>query len=263
MTRSAQILASPLPAQLLAQRKECFTIALLLYQTIGIQTSVKSPFLAAGTGRGAVLDTIDNPLNNVRYLLSQFAIISKLKTEQARLQAIEAIVNWRHHGESAHFYDDLGNVLEQPHLVPGPGPVQDPSYYYSALSSFQEGVLSTLPPYPKTWYDWAETFYDTPLELFYPRINGLLSYDLRVVYPIGVPHVPMRLVAQYGSRSNPFLVHDWLLRPNPIVVLNFTLPSSASAEDSLRLTWTANLTVLDGGNGRGCQVAEVWLLGLV
>lgn len=184
----------------------------------------------------------------MRYLLAQFAVISKLKTEPERLQAIEAIVNWRHHhhgNHANHFYDDLGNVLDQPHLVPGVGPAKDPSYYFSALSSFQEGLLSTLPPYPKTWYaqfccrccieslivryDWAETFYDTPLVMFYPRINGLLSYDLRVVYPVGVSQVPMRLVAQYGSRSNQFLVHDWLMRPNPIVVLNFTLPSSTHA----------------------------------
>jgi hypothetical protein len=45
--RSLKILATTLPSHLLAQRKECFTVALLMYQSIGIQTSVKPPFLAA------------------------------------------------------------------------------------------------------------------------------------------------------------------------------------------------------------------------
>ena len=77
------------------------------------------------------------------------------------------------------FYDDLGNIAAQPHLVLGPGPEADPSFYVSALSSSQEPYNSTevclfawfgcYQPFafqagtlrPVSWLDWAETFYDS------------------------------------------------------------------------------------------------------
>ena len=47
------------------------------------------------------------------------------------------------------------------------------------------------------------------------------------------------------------------MRPWPPAPQNFTLPRAATSSGELRLTWTREAGL--GGNGRGCQVAEVML----
>jgi hypothetical protein len=40
--------------------------------------------------------------------------------------------------------------------------------------------------------------------------------------------------------------------------LEFDIPAEATLDGGLTLTWSQEAGV--GGNGRGCQVAEVWLM---
>jgi hypothetical protein len=47
------------------------------------------------------------------------------------------------------------------------------------------------------------------------------------------------------------------MRPWPPAPQTFTLSRAATASGELRLTWTREAGL--GGNGRGCQVAEVML----
>jgi hypothetical protein len=49
-----------------------------------------------------------------------------------------------------------------------------------------------------------------------------------------------------------------MTKPSPIQPLEFDLPTEATANGELTLTWTREPGL--GGNGRGCQVAEVWLI---
>ncbi len=62
----------------------------------------------------------------------------------------------------------------------------------------------------------------------------------------------MRLLADDAE------VHPWLAKPNPVVPLEFALPPASTADGRLTLTWNAEPG--RGGNGRACQVAEVWLI---
>jgi hypothetical protein len=46
--------------------------------------------------------------------------------------------------------------------------------------------------------------------------------------------------------------------PNPPVPVEFDVPSQATADGTLTLTWRQEPG--KGTNGQGCQVAEVWLI---
>jgi hypothetical protein len=110
-------------------------------------------YRAYGIGRGASLDTIDNPLNNRRYLLQQFDVIRGISDETTRLLRLNAIVTWTN-VRDGEYYDDMGHVDRQPHLVYGPmTPEEDPQFVTLPLSTaFQEPFnISTVPIYPITW----------------------------------------------------------------------------------------------------------------
>ncbi|HZN58019.1 MAG TPA: hypothetical protein VFD71_08090, partial [Planctomycetota bacterium] len=53
-------------------------------------------------------------------------------------------------------------------------------------------------------------------------------------------------------------VHGLIAKPRPLRRLEFDLPADAAASGELILRWRAEPGL--GGNGRGCQVSEVWLL---
>jgi hypothetical protein len=53
-------------------------------------------------------------------------------------------------------------------------------------------------------------------------------------------------------------IHPLINKPLPIRPLEFDIPSDATRKGVLILKWFRELGL--GGNGRGCQVAEVWLI---
>jgi hypothetical protein len=95
-----------------------------LFHSIGLQTSVKKYF-AIGEERGAVLDFVDDPLNNRWWLEDQFKVIRALKSEDEKNRRLIQLATWEHPGPGS-FYDNLGNIAKSPHVVhccPGNGPV--------------------------------------------------------------------------------------------------------------------------------------------
>lgn len=114
-------------------RIQSFNYAKILFDSVGMQFSV-SLYFAAFLGRGDSLDTIDNNLNNIAFLLASFANISIIPSEPARVTALNSIVNWKHPtGDRNSFYDNLGDLSEQPHLLYGEGFEKDPMFYRSTL----------------------------------------------------------------------------------------------------------------------------------
>jgi hypothetical protein len=233
-------------------RKQTFAIADDLYHSIGMQLSVKL-YHASGLGRGASLDSIDVPLNNIRYLTQQFSAIKQMGTESSRLAAIRALVDWQEPVPGA-LYDNLGSILQEPHLVKGVGAADDPSFYVSSLDSFVSAFnVSTEPILPYSWYSWAESFYDSSLSLHYTGLDPTLCYSLRVVFGYGVKDAKMRLIAN-GSK----LVHDYMAKPYPPAPVTIHLLHELTSTGTLDLAW--NQLPGDGGNGRGCQLSETWLI---
>jgi hypothetical protein len=233
-------------------RAACFAVAADLYASIGMQLSV--PLYAAWSiGRGASLDTIDNPLSNAPFLLQQFGVIATLPTEPQRLAALLALVNWRNPTGDA-LYDNLGDIAQQPHLVTGAGFARDPAFYASALVGFAEPFnASAEPVWPFAWYSWAGSFYDEPLSLHYVGLDASAGpYTLQFVFGYGNPGALMQLVA-----DDNYTVHGFIAKPQPPARLSFELPAALTADGELTLTWS--VPPGGGGDGQGCQISEVWL----
>jgi hypothetical protein len=245
MARAEAILNNPAgPAP--ALRARIFELAEALYQSVRMQLSVPR-YKAIAVGRGANLDTLDMPLNSRAWLAARFAEIRKETGENARLQAVGEIVEWTNPGPGG-FYDDLGKTTRQPHLVRGAGFDADPAFLRSALIGFSQGAAAR-----SSWWDHAESLNDAPLEMRYTDLDPKAAYRIRIVYAGDASRVKLRLTA--GGAE----VHPWIEKPLPFRPVEFDIPAGAvTAAGELHLSFTREPGL--GGNGRGCQVAEVWLM---
>ena len=244
-----QALTDP-PAQW--ARARVFEMAEALFQSIRMQLSVPR-YKGEAPERGANLDMIDMPMNSRGWMVARFAEIRKMADEQERLRALDEIVNWTNPGPGG-FYDDLGNLTAQPHLVRGLGFEEDPAYYGSSLVGFGiRGLGGSFLQYRRSWWDHAETLYEQPLEMRYRDLDPKAQYKVRVVYAGDSIRPKIRLVAN-GSVE----IHPLLARPVPFRPLEFDIPREATANGELRLQWYRESGL--GDAGRGTQVAEVWLV---
>jgi hypothetical protein len=227
-------------------RARVHELAEALYQSIRMQLNVER-YKAIAVGRGANLDTIDVPLNNRRWLKQRFAELRRLDGESERLKGIEAILNWTNPGPGG-FYDDLGNPACQPHLVRGQGFAKDPAFWQSSLVGFHY-----LPEWRLSWCTHAESLFDAPLQMRYRDLDSTAQYKIRVVYAGDNYRGRVRLLANDNTE-----IHPLQLKPFPVRPVEFDIPKSATAKGELTLTWYQEPG--RGGGGRGCQVAEVWLI---
>jgi hypothetical protein len=227
------------------RRARVHELAEALFQSIRMQLSV-GRYRAIAVGRGANLDTIDVPLNDRVWLESQLAGVRRRDREDDRLRDIAAILGRTDPGPGG-FYDDLGDPAHQPHLVRGPGFPDDPDFRRSALVG-----VALRPGWPLAWGTNAQSLYDTPLELRYCDLDPSARYRVRVVYAGDNFRTRIRLDADGAE------VHPPIDKPDPVRPLEFDVPAAATSDGVLTLTWAADPG--RGGNGRGCQVAEVWLL---
>jgi hypothetical protein len=226
-------------------RARCYELAEALFQSIRMQLSVER-YQAIAVDRGATLDTIDQPLNNRVWLQAHLAEIRKLESEPERLRAVDGLVNWTNPGPGG-FYDDLGNLSRQPHLVRGAGFTADPAFLESSLLGFRYA-----PDARSSWWDYAEALHENPLRMHYGDLDPTAQYRLRVVYAGDSPTRKIRLTA--GGIE----VHPLLEKPRPVRPLEFDIPREATRKGELDLAWNREANL--GGNGRGAQVAEVWLI---
>jgi hypothetical protein len=226
-------------------RARVFELAEALFQSIRMQLSVER-YQAISVDRGANLDTIDMPLNNRAWLRQR---LSELRphAEADRLKGIDAILHWDDPGPGG-FYDDLGNLARQPHLDRGLGFAGDPGFWQSPRVSFGYSPGRRL-----SWCRHAESLYDAPLVLRYSDLDRDAQYKVRVVYAGESNRARIRLTANDGVEIHPLIPKERPIRP-----VEFDIPKSATAGGKLKLSWSAEPG--RGGNGRGCQVAEVWLM---
>ncbi len=224
-------------------RARVFELAEALYQSIRMQLSVER-YQAIAVERGANLDSIDAPLNNRLWLKQRFAELRQRPQEPDRLQGIEEIVRWTDPGPGG-FYDEPGNPARRDHLLTDLDFERDPGTYRSARIGFS-GTPGRF-----AWARHVETLYDTPLQMRYTGLDPQAAYRIRIVYGGGDIR-KIRLVA-----GEDLEVHPYIAKPAPPRPLEFDIPLAASTGGELLLSWSREPGL--GGNGRGCQVCEVWL----
>jgi len=249
------LLTTPVPQP--PENARIFTLAEALFQTIGMQLSVEK-YKAIAADRGASLDTLNYPLNNRAWLRFQFKKIRGLATDDERKKAIQQIVHWTDPRPGG-FYDDLGNPARQPHFVRGTGFENDPGSMVSPRVDSEEDLVFDEPgetagvPRRISWMDHVESLYDSPLQMHYSDLDSQARYKLRVVYGGDNFKRKIRLVA-----NNSIEIHPLRSKPYPMEPIEFSLPAEATKSGKLDLTWTGEPGL--GGNGRSCQVSEVWLI---
>ncbi|MBI3118635.1 MAG: hypothetical protein HYZ00_08110, partial [Candidatus Hydrogenedentes bacterium] len=230
-------------------RKEIEVLGKQLFKSIGYQLSIKPPYLASNAERGAVLDYLDQPLNERSWIEARLTEIEK-EDDPAKQQAmIREIVDWENPGPGG-AYDDLGNIRKQPHLVRQMPIEQDPGGLCSPRVDFGEPMnrrTLELTDARLSWMDVAETLYATPLQVRYEGLDPNAQYRLRATYT-GRYKASLRLTA-----DGQYEIHPVLPQPTPVKPVEFTIPKAATADGVLDLEWRRE-------SGRGCQVSELWLL---
>jgi hypothetical protein len=246
----------------------------MLLRSIGYQLSVREPYRAKNPERGAMLDWLDQPVDDRPWLEQRFRQILANSDHEAQLQALDDIVHWTDPGPGG-YYDNLGAVGEFAHVEYQQTWKQDPSghhaprvafaYYQADRSVGQDTPANfqpanaTLDRRPKedgalarqelrmSWQSQIATHYGTPLRMRYEGLDPNARYRLKVTYA-GRYRPTMTL-----SANNATTIHGRLKQPTPIWPVEYPLPRSATQKGRLELEW--NLI-----EGRGCMVAEVWLM---
>ena len=231
-----------------ALRTRISELGYALLQSIRQQLAVER-FQGEAVDRGSPLDTVDHPVTDGPYFLKQLRKMSSIEDQEEKIEAIRALLNRTNPGPGG-FYDELGNITNRPHLV-----IENAQGDFDFRRSPHVGT--NYPDHyganaPMAWKHWAESLYEAPLKMHYTGLDPNVDYSLQVVISGDSRGVKTRLVAN-GSVE----IHPLQMRPWPPAPQNFTLPRAATSSGELRLTWTREAGF--GGNGRGCQVAEVML----
>lgn len=226
-------------------RARTFELAEALFQSVRMQLSVPR-YQAIAVRRGANLDLIDFPLSDGPWLLARMREISALPKEAERVARIDEMLDWTNPGPGG-FYDDLGNTGAQPHLVHRTPYAEDPAFLTTPYVgfSFDPGErISSL--------TFAQTLNETPLEMHYDDLDPSARYRVRVVYG-NEEKAQIRMMA-----DDAFEIQPMQRKPMDLKPVEFHIPAAATADGKLTLQWTRPAGLR--GNGRGVQVAEVWLI---
>jgi hypothetical protein len=228
-------------------RQRVFELAEALFQSIRMQLSVDRYF-AINAGRGGNLDFIDYfPLNNRGWMEIQFDRISGLATEEERLAGIGMVLDWENPGPGG-FYTDMGNLNNQPQLVPGQSYQDDPAFYHSPFGGWR--AREPQLQWRTSWRRYIHTLFNHPLQMHYADLDKNARYKIKITYLRG----PVQLMA-----GDDLMVHDYIeVVPFAVEIHEFDIPGEATRDGNLTLTW--HMEPARGSTGRGNKVAEVWLI---
>ncbi len=257
-------------------RKGIEDLGPMLLKSIGYQLSVNEPYKAANPERGAMLDWLDQPVNDRPWLEQRFDAILAMDDPAAQSAAVDEILHWTDPGPGG-FYDNLGTLGEFKHVVYRQTWEQDPMAACSPRVAFPlykadhktvteaRGALEEAnasfkseaqrgAPAPATrqelrmsWQSTIATQFGTPLKMHYEGLDPNATYALKVTYA-GRYKPTMTL-----TLNDMFSIHGPLKQPEPIWPIEYYVPRAATKSGTLDLEW-------DLVEGRGCMVAEVWLI---
>ena len=227
-------------------RARCLTLADRLRAGIGIQMSVERHG-AVRKDRGAIIDSIDDPLNDAPYLLDQMQQARQLAGEAERLKAIETILNRTNPGPGG-FYDDFGSEASLRRVVAPPRDWDsDPGTLKSILRGFpglrwQDRGHAV----PLAWSSDLTSLFDQPISVRYENLDPEASYRIRVAH--GRPRGPRPRLEADGH-----LLYDFA-EASDAAPVESPVPIEATRDGEVIFTWTPSPL------SRRTTVAEVWLM---
>jgi hypothetical protein len=111
------------------------------------------------------------------------------------------------------------------------------------------------------WHRYAQTYGAAPLALTYSDLEPTAQYRFRVVYSYqGWAGWPLSSLTATGADGASALLHGFQKAPNPMGPLEFDVPRAATAGGSVTIQCQQPEGSAQNGNGRGCQISEVWLV---
>lgn len=204
-----------------------------LFRSIGLQTSVEK-YHASGAERGAVLDFVDQPLNNRWWLEDEFAKIRRMPDEASRVARLRELAAWENPGPGS-FYDDIGNIAKSPRVVRNDGDEDDPLFWWWD-SGKSRARLS-----------WQVTAW--PQAVAYEGLDAAGTYVVRTT---GYGQALLRID---GERVAPAIDGREMAE-----FKEFPVPAASLRDGKLTLTWD-KATGEEHLNWRQhSRLAEVWLL---
>ncbi len=242
-----RVMVEPTGARLQARVRE---LGEALFQSIQMQLAVDR-YRGEAVNRAANLETLETPVTDAAWLRMQIIAVRKLSSANEQVLAVKKLLTRTDPGPDG-FYDELGNPSNRPHLILGPGSVEDPEFRASALTGFSYPDRFGANA-PIAWKRWAESLFDAPLRMQYKDLDPRAQYRIRIVYSGDGRRIRIRLTANDKYEIHPLLERSW--PPQPV---EFDVPREATATGDLHLAWTREQGL--GGNGRGCQVSEVWMI---
>lgn len=204
-----------------------------LWQSIGLQTSV-GKYHASGAERGAVLDFLDNPLNNRWWIEDEFARLRTLPNEAAKVKRLRELAAWENPGPGS-FYDDLGNIARMPRVVRGAGDDHDPLYWW-----WDQGKS-------RARLSWQVTMW--PESMVY---EGL---DPKGAYLVKTSGYGKALLKIDGTRVQPAVDGREMTE-----FKEFPVPADCLVDGRLELTWDKAGDEAHVNWRQQSRLAEVWLL---
>lgn len=209
---------------------------------------------------------IDGPvLSDTVFLRSSLTNVSaEVDSVQHRCAALSALVGWEDPGAGG-FYDQLGGLPRSPRLDSGFGVAADPQFSFAPMIQFDEDYTRwpmTMDNAPQrvAWHRYAQTYGDHPLVLGYDGLDTTANYTFSVVYAFaGFGRRPKSSLTAIGTGGQSALLHDFMEAPQPTQRISFAIPAAVTRGGELQVECHQPAGICQNGNGRGCQIAEVWL----
>jgi hypothetical protein len=207
------------PAHVAELRANVVRLAEALWESIGFQGSVERYNAAAGH-RGAILDYLDVPLNDRWWLEDEFEKVRALPDESARMARLRELANWENPGDGS-YYDDIGNIGRQPHVVFAGGSsahpvlyrVPNPTYWahQGGFSRLRQAWLVTLGP---------------PHALRYQGLDPQATYTLRLTG-----------VGEAKPQVNAVALNPTIYGTEEGAIKEFPVPNSLIQDGTLEITF--------------------------
>jgi hypothetical protein len=179
---------------------KCDELADRLFAHIGAQLTVEK-HQAISVTRGAFMDNIDAPLNDIEFLKSSFNIIRRMHNEDERLSALnDKIINRTNPGIGG-YYDNFGSNSSLSKVDIANEWIDDPGYletvivrhnsdllqpaesseYSKLCRETLERILPELTSPPLAWVSNLSSYYSAPLKVTYDNLDCNAEYILKVM----------------------------------------------------------------------------------